>query len=410
MRPGQRFLVLCLLSSAVAVAAAGSLTLAVDPYAVWGIPRIEGFNAVKPDIYTHADLAKIAQARRLAPKGVILGNSRMDVGLDPESPSWPVEARPVFNLAIPGHGLGGDLANLRRVFGGGTAPRVAVIGVDFLDFLVDPSRREAAPDLAPPNDGLLVRLHDFASTTLSITALIDAVDTLRAQHDPYSPNMTERGLDTMHQYEEFVQTEGHYDIFYQRNVEYIRTQLGRGTAVVAPDGRRSSSFDELQAIIDWCRSRNVALHLVIYPYHADLLEIFRVTGIWPAFETWKRMLAAMVAREINAGRDDKVHLWDFSGYNRFAIEEVPPKGDRKTKMRWYWEAGHFKSALGELMLRRIFDATAPADFGIRLDPTTVESQIDAARTQAAHYRATHPADVARIDKIYRQLSTRQRRR
>lgn len=409
MRPGQQFLVLCLLSAATAVAAAGALTYAVDPYAVWGTRRIEGFNAVKPEAYTHADLAKVALARRLAPRGVILGNSRMDVGLDPMSPSWPADARPVYNLAIPGHGLGGDLANLRRVYAGGGAPRVAVVGVDFLDFLVDPTRREA-PDLKPPDEGLSVRLHDFVTTTLSITALTDTIATLWAQRDPYAPNMTERGLDTMRQYDEFVQTEGHYNIFHQRNFEYIRARLGRGTAVVGSDGRRSSSFDELRAIIEWCRSRNVAVDLVIYPYHADLLEIFRVTGLWPAFETWKRMLVEMVGRETAAGRNVRIGLWDFSGYSRFATEEIPAKGDRKTRMRWYWEAGHFKSALGELILRRLFDEAGPADFGVRLDPATVESQIGAVRSQAERYRAAHPAEVARIDTIYRELSRLQRQR
>ena len=40
-------------------------------------------------------------------------------------------------------------------------------------------------------------------------------------------------------------------------------------------------------------------------------------------------------------------LLDFSGYNEFTTEPVPKEGDLRTEMHWFWESGHYKSALGD---------------------------------------------------------------
>ena len=288
MRPAQRFLIICVSCLVSAIFAVATLTITVDPYAVWGTPRIRGFNAIKPDIYTHAALAKLAQGRRLMPKSIILGNSRLDVGLNPESQLWPSAMRPVFNLAIPGIGPGSNLINLERLFEGRPTPHLVVMGIDFPDFLVD-RRRTTTPVLVAPKQGSLVKIHNFMSTTLSDSALIDAIDTIRAQSEPYAPNMTAHGLDTMREYQAFVRREGHYNLFYQRDLENMRMQLRGGKSVTDPDGRPSETFEELRAVIDWCQLHRITLHLVIYPYHADLLNSFYLTRLWPAFEKWKRI-------------------------------------------------------------------------------------------------------------------------
>ena len=78
----------------------------------------------------------------MRPASLVLGNSRAEIGFDPESPAWPESARPVFNLALPGAGIAAvadELAEALR----STSPRLVVVGLDFLDFRVDPSSDES---------------------------------------------------------------------------------------------------------------------------------------------------------------------------------------------------------------------------------------------------------------------------
>ena len=121
--------------------------------------------------------------------------------------------------------------------------------------------------------------------------------------------------------------------------------------------------------------------VVIYPYHGHLLEICRTTGLWPLFEDWKRKLTDLVATE---GGSQAV-LWDFSGYHQYAVERVPKRGDRTTAVRWYWEAGHFKSTLGHEVLQRMFGRDA-SDFGVILTPETIDEQLRSAHTAGDKYR------------------------
>jgi hypothetical protein len=62
-------------------------------------------------------------------------------------------------------------------------------------------------------------------------------------------------------------------------------------------------------------------------------------------------------------------------------ERIPAPGDTHSATQWYWEAGHFKSTLGERVLQRILGAETP--FGFRL----AHDNLDANRRRVAAERA-----------------------
>src|SRR4051794_35563137 len=72
-------------------------------------------------------------------------------------------------------------------------------------------------------------------------------------------------------------------------------------------------------------------------------------------------------------------LIDFSGYNEFTTEPVPSDGDRGAQMQWYWESGHYKSALGDHILATIFgvEQHSPAEwrFGRDLKPANIDAAL-----------------------------------
>jgi len=151
----------------------------------------------------------------------------------------------------------------------------------------------------------------------------------------------------------------------------------------------------------------MALRLVIYPYHAHLLKIIRITGHWPAFEAWKRAVVHIVAEEARNAGGESIPLWDFSGFNELTSEAVPPKSDRQTKMRWYWEAGHFKRELGDLILERIFDPTeATTGFGVLLDTSNIKEQIHAVQVQEVNYRRAFSQEIEELERFAADLQPR----
>src|SRR5690606_18818003 len=84
---------------------AGAFNFAVDPYGFHQAPRVIGFNSAKPRLADRVRLSKPYDVLRVAPQSLILGNSRAELGLDPSSPHWPADLRPVYNLSQPGSSL-----------------------------------------------------------------------------------------------------------------------------------------------------------------------------------------------------------------------------------------------------------------------------------------------------------------
>jgi hypothetical protein len=125
-----------------------------------------------------------------------------------------------------------------------------------------------------------------------------------------------------------------------------------------------------------------------------VLELFDAADVWHQFEEWKRELAAVVARDGEAHQDtDRVALWDFSGYNRYATEAVPAEGDRSSQMQWYRDPGHFKKELGDVLLSVVLSGQTPDasdSFGTRLQPADVEPHLARIRGERERYRREYP--------------------
>jgi hypothetical protein len=68
-----------------------------------------------------------------------------------------------------------------------------------------------------------------------------------------------------------------------------------------------------------------------------------------------------------------VQVWDFSGISPETLEGIPEKGDRTIHLAHYWEAGHFKKELGDLIIDRLLGKQS--DFGIKLDSGNIDSWL-----------------------------------
>ncbi len=367
-----------------------AINFAVDPYGLNRVLSLDGFNRHKPRAEMQVHLAKVRGVAAARPGALVLGNSRAEIGIDPQHPAWPADARPVYNLAIPGSGVGSAAAHLRHALTV-SRPGLVVLGLDFLDFRYAGGGDAAAPSPrllgngVPAAERLRRWLADQASTLLSLDALLDSARTVAAQRTPHVGDLRADGFNPLNEYTELVADEGHFGLFRQRDLENLRGYLAGPKTVRAADGTPSPAFAALQEIVALCQREGIALRLFIHPYHGHLLEAFHQAGLWPAFEDWKRELVRTLPAD--------VPLWDFGGYDRVTTEPVPARGDTRTAMRWYWEGGHYKKAAGDLILERVLGAVPADGFGVRLDAGGLEARLAAIRDARPAYRSRVEAEL-----------------
>jgi hypothetical protein len=330
------------LATALLLSAAAGFIRLVDPFGYWAGPRIDGFNALKPSSGAHLQSVKLRQIERSQPRTLVAGNSRVDVGFDPASAAWPVDWQPVFNLGLPGAGPGAvaagtvaamDRAPVRRVF----------VGVDFVDFLVSEADWRAHR-LKPIAAAEVGGAREMAEVALSLDALGASLAAIPAQRDRFPAHITDAGFNGLAEYNELVATEGHHALFAQRAAASAAKFRAGPKAVAWPAQGGSAAWDALAQLAAECRRRGVELVLFTYPYHVTLEASFAANGLGPAYTDWRRRLTGFAARE-------RLPLHDFvAGLEDARSEAIPAPGDTATRLRWYWEGGHFKAALGDRMI------------------------------------------------------------
>jgi hypothetical protein len=401
----QRFVRGWIIACTVIAAGVGAVTALVDPYLLFNMPRVRGFNQAKPSVETHEREMKAYEVLRAAPKSLVLGTSRVAIGLDTAHAAWPADAQPVYNLGLAGADPYTSYRYLQHVLSQRDLA-IIILGLDFEYFLSGTKRAATTPMafesyLSVSRDGRAnpgqrwQRLRAMTEGTLSLEALGDSIatvaSTLRGESLDVSPsgNLSETGF--RRETEEI----GSAPLFARRNIYNIRTYRGRTFSENSV--ARAPALTDLEAIVDLCRWRGIQLELFIQPMHADLLETLDLLGTWPAYESWKRAMVAVSRRR--SGEGPAVRLWDFSGYDQFSTENLPPRSDRRAHLRWFWEPTHYSKALGDIVLTRIFGGP-DTGYGVVLTADTIEGHLAHIRERRAWYRESQPDAVRRVRAIY----------
>lgn len=364
--PARRYLAWFFATLALLVLLVGSFNLLADPLGLFGSPRIAGFNRTKPHLDHHQELTRWRLGQAHCASAVVLGNSRAEIGLDPAHPSFAKQGLSAVNLAVPGSDAVAAYRQLLWLQSVGCMPKLVILGVEFFDFLGAVPAREL-PTLqnspAPARDARVL-----AETVFSLTALGDALGTVAAQHARYPATLTDRGFNPLLNYVAEVSRSGHHALFRQRAVENAKAWARKPPQIQPPGGGQSDDAQAVRAILDLCAAAGSKVHLVIYPYHAQIRLMLEQMGLGELFSAWKHSVVSSVggppSRPVRAAGG--VTVWDFSGLSSQTQEPIPPAGDRQTQLGLYWEAGHFKQALGDQMLDRMLGG--PGDFGQSIDP------------------------------------------
>ena len=377
-----------------------SFVVIIDPYDQYRLVVRPEFNLVKPGLARYQNELKLAKVAAMRPDALILGHSRAEVGLDPEAVVFARQGLSAYNLAIPGSGIGNARMQLEYLRQHGIRTKVIILGVEFLDFMEAPRKENATPLPSHGNAGSQSTNPWFwhFDTLFSLASVSDAVRTLLIQHNQEAETITSRGFNPLKQYGPIVRSEGYYSLFQQRAQENTRVYLKKSAGSLVLD-----DFDHLRAILDMAAESGSDVKLIIYPYHAQILSLFEETGLWAAFENWKKVLAKEVAAALRRHPRANIALFDFSGYGNYNCEKIPARGDLTTTTDWYWEAGHFKKELGWMVLDSVLSSpdesarhgnlppVAPEGvFGFRLDESTNAANSRRISYERSHCKQNHP--------------------
>jgi hypothetical protein len=379
-----RFIRIWLASLAVLAAAVAGINLLVDPYDVFGTPRIPGISLLKPAAKNHAMLAKTYQIARAHPVTVLIGSSSTHIGIDADDPAWPPDMRPVYNYGIPGgYATSASLRTLQEAIALGGV-KYAFVFLDFQNFFV-PERPAASPTederrfhllpggAANPDRAGQAAADRFLSLA-TMGAFVDSVATVLGQRNPALLNLAPDGSSNEADFSNAARTDGLYDLFAQKDAFELERAEALAHAMAGWSGPLHN-LDIVARMIDLARAHGVKLTLVITPHHADALDLYWRIGLWPRVEQLKTELAGVAA-----SRDPGVTVWDFMDYSPFSTEPVPRPGDRQTAAGWFWEPTHFRKQLGHIMIEEIVAAQATR-FGAILTPDTVAARNRMVRAQ-----------------------------
>lgn len=378
------------------------LVVVVDPYQIHRLVDIPGFNRIKPTPDRYQEEIKLTGARAMNANVFMMGNSRAEIGLNPDYTGFSAHGYSAYNLSISGTRVSTARREFEYLRDVGQKPAMIVLGLEFLDFLIDPSTSQPPYQVAKSAhavDGLKWKFE----TLFSLSSTLDAMKTLQIQHRPEAETMTLRGFNPLQEYKKYAREEGYNALFQQRAMENAKSYVRKPRSLIAPETGSSRDLDELRAFFSAVSKENTELHLIIYPYHAQILAMFEQTGLWPLFEEWKRLLAREVDAVRKANPDSRITLWDFSGFSNFQCEIIPEKGDTTKSTQWYWEAGHFKPALGDVMLARLLDKPkepfVTGDLGFPLTLSGLDENRQRIERERAACLASYPelfSDVAKI--------------
>jgi hypothetical protein len=352
-----------------------ALNLAVDPYDVFGTPRIPGISTLKPGSKNHAQMTKPYQLARIHPATVVIGPSSVHIGIDAAAPQWPAAMRPVYNYAIPGaYATKVSLDTLREAIAAGGVQN-AVVFLDFPNYFdtekpvpterEDERRYRLRRDGSPNPDRRMQQIQDMFLSLATTGALQDSLRTIAGQRNPMLLSLAANGSSNEADFIREARTGGMHDLFAQKDAfEAKRAREVR--PIMAQWQGPLPNLDVVAAMLDLARANHVTLTLVLSPHHADAMELYWRNGLWPRVEQLKSELAAMAAQ-------GGAILWDFIDYSAFNTDAVPAAGDTRTPTSWFWEPTHFKKQLGEVMIERMFGDDGPM-FGTPLTPRNVAAR------------------------------------
>lgn len=356
----------------------------VDPFGVYHLGEKWDWIKSRPAIPNYPCLHKAYAVEKAKADVLFLGNSRVGYGINPNHPEWFANA---YNLGIMGCNTYDCLRYLQHATAA-HVPKTVVIGIDLT--LFNPTRT-IAMDFS--EDRLLVQrdgtptprrfLADWALTLLSINALKGSFETVLAPGDV--PCTYEAGFESAARLQHRSNLKGSEVVAF--NTAYLKKKL---FPFRDKDGH-SPGLEDFNDILAFCSKNNIRLIVFFNPVHAARLDM--CTEDWDNYTDWVRSIVTAM----NTAKGLRSELWDFTGFNSISTEPFPKPTDGVSSMQYYWEASHYRSGVGDMILEHIFGSRESDQYGRLVTAQNSELNLDRLKSEKEAWRKLgHATQVVRV--------------
>jgi len=345
--------------------------------------------------------------RKIAPQSLLLGSSRSMIGLDAEHPGGDASVYPRYNFGVPASNLYEMLSYLEH--SNELNPiKQAIVGLDFFSFNIFYKANSQFNDSFLLKEGESQQLSYFRETMISLFTLTAFNMSKKKMRSAGKENIFLNGSTT--EFYKYTQKYPPGKSFLHNQKNYISVFLyppPRYHFCMYDQNGENPQMKALKKIVNLANRKNIDLRIFIHPIHASLQQIIKYAGLWEEFEDWKKKLVQITSKQ-TLDQNQKIKLWDFSGYNDFTTEDKTPVESLVPTMKWYWEAMHYNNKLGDRVLDRIYNykddsRNTPDNFGVLINKENIASHIMLVRKQQMKYELSHAKEkeiwLQRIEQI-----------
>ncbi|MDE1464940.1 hypothetical protein [Spartinivicinus poritis] len=351
------------------------LNWVVDPYLLFGSPRISGVNYYKADINNYVRVTKAYQPLTKPWNTLIVGNSRVEMGLDPNHQCF--QDRLVYNLAVPGSSVKMQLHYALNLIYQNNIKEI-YLSVDFTDFLINQADYDNQQKSRRLNTIKRMKytkygdkntkyqwqyLVDNYRSLLSLDALTSSLKTV-IQQIPTASDRTNSGFNPARDYFTVINTEGAVALFSQK-LPQLADRLSRPKYLFDKAGNRSIEFDELAMFLQIAKEKQIRIKVFTNPFHNDYWNLIDQYKLTTKYQQWHQMLLDVLA----AAEHPSLAFWDFANDRRFGNEQPTMVKTKGEALHWFWEPSHYRKPLGDIMLNVMnqpYCNTSSEQFGAQL--------------------------------------------
>jgi len=379
-----------------------------DPYQIYHFPEKDVAFINKPELDSHLRLHKAYAVKKIKPDSILIGTSRVLVGMDPRNSTLP--AGRWYNLGLPGASMYEILRYIQHA-NAVTSLKTIVLDVEYTSF--DPyihhmpDFEEARLVVDRQGNPNRVFFKDYLTTLFSYDALKASLAQAISPKVLLEPILSDGSRSNV--FRKIVKIGGHRELVNSNTEGLLTTHYQRRSHPVNVQQERADLYLAFAQIIRMAYRDRINLVMFVPPLHAINQEVRKLSGLWQDIKSWREKIVEInnnVAREI---QQPPFPIWDFSGFNQYTEEAVPAKGELR-EMKWYWEGSHFRKELGDRMFKTMFaehsaNAAQVQRFGTLLDPNTILLSNRRLDEDEKNYSLSHRDEIRHLEETLRRIST-----
>ncbi len=303
----------------------------INPFSIIDLARIKGVNEIKPQSSARIGMFKKYQPIYFQPTTILVGNSRVEMGMDPSHGSFN-KFQPVYNLGVPGPAVRGQLSYAQNVVDKSNVKTI-ILALDYRDFLDE--QKNNNPTLLPLE---INEIKDKASALLSLDSLKASIMTLLNQKND-APNRLKNGFNPANEYRKIVTLEGQ-DVLIRHQIKLLNSKLiGKHFDKIKIRREISLLNDKIS---EWVLS-DIEVMLFINPYHQDYYKSLKENKLLASFNAWRSLITKKFSKKLK-----------FCDFTSLGYEKSKDK-ITDNELKYFWEPTHYKKELGDLMIPMILN-------------------------------------------------------